>query len=405
MKQCLGCGANVEPILSFGRMPLGNGFLRRDQFADEFFFNLSIGLCAGCGLVQACEVVDRKRMFHNEYPYYSSVSVRMAEHFRRFAEEVGGWCRSATPFVVEIGSNDGIFLRHLAAAGARHLGVEPAANVARAAAQRGVRTLCRFMDEQVAKDIAVENGQADAIVGANVLSHISDLHSLLAGVGHLLKPQGVLIFEDPYLGDILARTAYDQIYDEHAFYFSAGAVSRLLARHGLELIDLAPQPVHGGSMRYWVARRGAYTPSRAVSAHLGQEEELGLSRLETFARFRTRVERSRAALCGLLERLKGEGKRIVGYAATAKSATVINYCGLGPDLIECIYDTTPIKHGTYSPGAHLPVRPYQEFRCRYPHCALLFAWNHAEEILGKEEAFRAAGGRWIVYVPEVALLA
>jgi len=403
MKQCLACDARVEPFLSFGRMPLGNGFLRRDQFADEFFFDLSAGLCTGCGMVQVHNPVSPERMFHAHYPFYSSTSARMAAHFRRFAAEVQAWCQGPAPFVVEIGSNDGAFLSPLAAAGVHHLGIEPAANVARVAAERGVCTLSRFMDEQVALDVVAEHGQADVVVGANVLSHVPDLHSVFAGVRQLLKPQGVLIFEDPYLADVLAKTAYDQIYDEHIFYFSVGAISRLLQQHGLELIDVVPQPVHGGSMRYWVAHPGAYPAANAVADSLAHEDELGLTRLETFARFRERVERSRRELLGLLEKLKNEGKRIVGYAATAKSGTVINYCGLGPDLIECIYDKTPIKQGMYSPGAHLPVRPDKEFRCPYPDFAVLFAWNHAEEILANEAAFRTAGGRWIVYVPDVAV--
>jgi methylation protein EvaC len=404
MKQCLVCDAAVETFLNLGRMPRGNGFLRPDQFASEFFFELSAGLCAGCGMVQVRNPVSPERMFHADYPFYTSTSARMSEHFRRLAGELRQWCRSASPFVVDIGSNDGTFLSPFAAAGIRHLGIEPAANVARAAVERGVRTLSQFMNETLAREVVAENGQADIVFSANVLSHIPDLHSVFAGIKLLLKPQGVLVFEDPYLADIVAKTAYDQIYDEHIYYFGAGAISRLLAQHGLELIDLIPQPVHGGSMRYWVGHRGAYPPAGSVAERLAREDELKLGRLETFERFRERVERSRQALRELLEKLKAQSKRVVGYAATAKSATVLNYCGLGPDLISCLYDKTPVKQGKYSPGAHLPVRPDREFANPYPDYALLFAWNHAEEIFAKEGAFREAGGRWIVFVPEVRIL-
>jgi methylation protein EvaC len=228
---------------------------------------------------------------------------------------------------------------------------------------------------------------------------------VFAGIKRLLKPRGILAFEDPYLGDIVEKTSYDQIYDEHAFYFSAESVSFLAGLHELELIDVLPQNVHGGSMRYVLGHRGVYVVSEAVERLREKENALGLSRPETYARLRRNVEASRDELRGVLEELCSGGHRVAGYAATSKSTTVTNYCGLTPRLVEFISDTTPIKQGKFSPGAHIPVRPYEEFQANYPDFGLLFGWNHAEEIMAKERAFRDAGGRWIVYVPKVEVLA
>ena len=402
MKPCAVCRSPIEAFLSFGRMPIANGFLTEAQFAEEYFFELAVGFCARCHMVQLTEPVEREKLFHQNYAFFSSTSACMAEHFRRLAESVRAeHLAGSDPFVVEIGSNDGILLQHYARAGIRHLGVEPSANVAQVARGKGVRTAAEFIDEALARRIVAEHGQADVVLGANVICHLPYLHSVAAGIRLLLKPRGVLVFEDPYLGDIVEKTSYDQSYDEHAFYFSVTALDHLFAQHGMEIVDVAPQEVHGGSMRYTVAHRGARAPCAAVEALRARERALGLSEAATFERFRCNVEGSRDELMRLLRRLKAEGRRVVGYGATSKSTTVTGYCGITPDLVEFISDTTPIKQGKFSPGAHVPVRPHSEFAQRPPDYALLFAWNHGREIMAKEQAFTASGGKWITYVPRV----
>lgn len=388
--------------MTFGKMPIANGFLAPEQFADEYFFELKTAFCPRCKMVQLAELVDERRMFHENYAFFSSTSVRMAEHFQRFAHSViDGYLDPVDPFVVEIGSNDGIMLQNFARSGIRHLGIEPSANVAEVARGKGIRTISEFFNEDLARRIVAEHGQADAFLGANVMCHIPYLHSVAAGIRILLKPRGVLMFEDPYLGDIVQKISYDQIYDEHAFYFSVASVSHLFGEHGLEVIDVLPQNVHGGSMRYVIAHKGARPVSTAVAAQRAKEEALGLHKPETYDALRHGIERSRDELMSLLRNLKQQGKRVVGYGATSKSTTVTNYCGITPDLVEFISDTTPIKQGKFSPGAHIPVRPYAAFEEHYPDYALLFAWNHAEEIMAKEQKFRDAGGQWINYVPKV----
>lgn len=402
MKSCLCCSSPVEPFIDFGRMPLGNGFLVPAQFADEYFYQMQAGFCAACGMMQLLDQPDRERMFHENYAFFSGTSSYMARHFKTFADHViGDYLVAGKPFVVEMGSNDGIMLQNFAAAGIRHLGIEPSKNVAQVAIDRGVDTVTEFFGADLARRIVSERGQADAFLAANVMCHIPYIHAIVEGIDLLLKPTGVVLFEDPYLGDVVEKTSYDQIYDEHTFLFSVASVSSLFERYGMEVIDVEPQPTHGGSMRYVIARRGMRPVAQRVAVQREKERALGLHVPETYERFRSNCEASREQLMMTLHDLKAKGKRVVGYGATSKSTTVINYCGITPELIEFISDTTPIKQGKFSPGAHIPVRPYEEFVHDYPDCALLFAWNHATEIMEKEGAFRAAGGKWIVYVPKV----
>jgi methylation protein EvaC len=405
VSKCLVCSGGIEPFISFGRMPIANGFLTREEFADEFFFELRVGFCPACSMVQLTDLVSEEKLFHDAYPFFSSTSRRMASHFQRFAHWIRERYTGADPLVIEIGCNDGIMLQHFSAAGVRHVGIEPAKGVADVARGKGLNVISEFFDEELARRIVSQHGQADAFLGANVMCHIPYLHSVADGVRLLLKPRGVLAFEDPYLGAIVGKTAYDQIYDEHVFYFSATAVSKLFEQHGLELIDVASQDVHGGSMRYVLSHRGARPVAAAVHRLLMEEKSRGLDQATTFAEFRANVERSKQQLVALLMEMRRTRKRVVGYAATSKSTTVINYCGITPELLEFISDTTPIKQGKFSPGMHIPIRPHSEFVARYPDYALLFGWNHSREIKDNEKGFRAAGGRWIEYVPEVHVAA
>jgi methylation protein EvaC len=402
MAKCLICEEGVEQFISFGKMPIANGFLTEEQFDSEYFFELKVGFCPVCKMVQLLELVDPAKMFHENYAFFSSTSKFMARHFEAFAESVKKERLTAEdPFVVEIGSNDGIMMQHFAKAGIRHLGIEPSSNVAAIAREKEINTISEFFNADLARKIVSEYGQADAFLGANVMCHIPAMNSVMEGVKLLLKPKGVLMFEDPYMGDIMEKTSCDQIYDEHAFYFSATSVSNLVKRHGLELVDLTPQAVHGGELRYVVAHKGALPVSDAVPAQKKKEEEMGLNSADAYHRFRENVERQKADLIKLLKDVKAQGKRVVGYGATSKSTTVTNFFGITPDLVEFISDTTPIKQGKFSPGAHVPVRPPEEFRNNYPEYALLFAWNHAAEIMENEKEFKKSGGKWIGYVPEV----
>ena len=402
MSGCRICHAPIERFIEFGRMPLANGFLTPDQFGDEYFFDLSAGYCPRCTLVQLIDQPQREQMFNDRYPFFSSSSVRMTAHFRQLALEVSAsYLPGRDPFVVEIGSNDGTLLLPLAQAGIRHLGVEPSASVARVAWDRSVSTLCRFFDDSLAKQILAEHGQAQAVIAVNALSHIADLHSVVAGIKRLLAPDGVGVIEDPYWGEVVEQTAFDQIYDEHASYFTLTSLQALLAQHDLAVVDVVPQPVHGGSLRYLIGSADQRPPARRVADLVARERATGLHSPEAFARFRDRVTANGEALVARLHDFKRRGQRVVGYGATSKSTTVINRFGITSELVEFISDTTPAKHGTFTPGAHIPVRSHDEFAAAYPDWALLFSWNHAAEVRANEQAFTEAGGRWIGYVPAV----
>lgn len=392
--------------MTFGRMPIANGFLTTAEIPDEYFFELAPAFCSHCGMVQLVEQPDPAKMFHGSYAFFSSTSRHMQVHFKAFADLVINrvFTGRKDPFVVELGSNDGIMLRNFRDQGFRHLGIEPSTNVADVARAQGIQTLSEFFNPELAERIVQARGHADAVICANVMCHIPDINAVAKGIARLLKPDGVLMFEDPYLGDMIAKTSYDQIYDEHVFIFSATSVAWAFGQHGLQLIDVLPQLTHGGSMRYVLAKQGSQVASPQVAALLTKEQEQGLQMERTYDQFRKNCEASRSALRALLEKLRLEGKRVVGYGATSKSTTVANYCGIDSTHIEYISDTTPIKQGKLTPGKHIPVKPYADFTQRPPDYALLFAWNHAEEIFAKENAFRTNGGKWITFVPKVAII-
>ena len=397
---CRICGEAAKPFMTFGKMPIANGFLTSPDVKDEYFFELAPVFCNHCTTFQIAEQPAPEKMFHDHYAFFSRTSKRMVEHFKQFAQWLKeNYCQDADPFVVELGSNDGIMLENFAKKNIRHLGVEPSANVAIEARKHGVNTVSQFFSPELADQIVAEYGQANAMTAANVMCHIPDLHGIADGANRLLKPSGVLIFEDPYLGDMIAKTSYDQIYDEHVYIFSAHSVANIFGRFGFELIDLLPQATHGGSMRYVLARKGARTVKPIVADILMKEKAQGLCDSKTYQQFKENCESSKKKLVDSLKACKAAGKKVVGYAATSKSTTVLNYCGIGPDLIDYICDTTPLKHNTFTPGTHIPVRPYENFTQEYPETALLFAWNHRDEVMQKEQAFAQAGGQWLTYVP------
>jgi methylation protein EvaC len=403
--KCRICGGALHEFVDFGRQPMANAFLKPSQFANEFFYRLGVGMCESCTMVQLIDEVPNERMFHKEYPYRSSGSTAMKAHFEsvanRFMERD---LQGPEKFIVEIGSNDGVMLNVIAKNGLRHLGVEPCDNLAKVAAANGVRVLNRYFDESTAAEIVAAHGRADVVFAANTFSHISRIDSVLRGLDRLLSDSGVFVFEDPYFLDIVDGTSFDQIYDEHIYVFTARSIAAMAARHGFELVDTERLSVHGGEVRYTIARPGARTPTPAVGEMLELERRRRLTETATLEAFAANAARRREELVTLLKDLRGQGKRIVGYGATGKSATVMNYCGIGPDLVSFVCDNTPAKQGLYTPGTHVPIRPPEAFREVDADYALLLAWNHADEIMKKEAKFREAGGRWILYIPEARVV-
>ncbi|MGW6458103.1 methyltransferase domain-containing protein [Streptomyces sp. NPDC055078] len=405
MLSCRICGGRLHEFMDFGRQPLSSGLLEPEYIGDEFLFRLAVGVCGACGMVQLVEEVPRHLMFNSHYPYLSSGSSVMRKHFERTAQHfLETELTGPDSFVVELGCNDGVMLRVLSEAGVRHLGVEPSESVADLARRQGIRVTTEFFQESTAAEIRTSDGPAQVIYAANTICHIPYLDSIFRGVDALLAPDGVFVFEDPYLADIVDLASFDQIYDEHFYFFSVSSVSAMVRQFGFELVDAQRLPVHGGEVRYTIAREGRRTPTPAVAELLERERVRGLSDLDTLKGFVAQVERNRDELVSLLRELRAEGRTVVGYGATAKSATVANYCGIGPDLVSFISDTTPNKQGRLTPGSHIPVRSREAFEDPYPDYAVLFAWNHADEIIAKEQQFRASGGKWILYVPDVRVV-
>jgi methylation protein EvaC len=402
---CWVCENEIEPFMTFGKQPIANNFLEKKDFNKEYFFEMETAFCEKCYSFQLKNQPTPEQMFNENYAFFSGTSKLMAEHFKEFSSMVFDYIDNDNdPFVVEIGSNDGIMLSNFANKGIKHLGIDPSENVVNVSKEKGINAVVDFFDYDVARRTVNEYGKASAFIAANVMCHIPYINSIVDGINELMKDDGVVIFEDPYLGEVIKKTTYDQIYDEHTFLFSAHSVQEIFKKRDFELIDLHPQETHGGSMRYVLARKGAYKINKSVFKILEQEKLQGLTSHSTFLKFKESCEDYKTNLLTLLENLKASGKSISGYAATSKSTTIINYCGITTEHIDCIYDTTPIKQNKFSPGAHIPVKPHSEFKNNYPDYALLFGYNHAKEIFAKEHDFESKGGKWIMYVPDIKII-
>lgn len=326
----------------------------------------------------------------------------MSNHFKIFADSLAyKELLSDTPFVVEIGCNDGIFLKHISERGIRHLGVEPAGDVADMAKMLGVNVLQSFFNFETANRIIQDHGRASVVVAANVLCHIPDIRGFAEAVAALLKPEGVLVFEDPYLGDVIRLGSYDQIYDEHVFLFSALSVSKIFAEVGLELVDVEPQPTHGGSMRYTLAPFGLRAKTTAVDTVIAEELRQGLDRTETFHTFAQHVAASAKVLSDFLEDLRSKNKKIGAYGATSKSTTIYNYAKIDRSLISCIFDNSASKIGKLTPGMHIPIVDESKFALDPPDVTFLAAWNHEREILDRYPSYAESGGLWLTHLPSV----
>jgi len=403
MSKCKVCGSKTRMIMSFGKMPIANGFID-SQRGNEFFYELKLVICPACFMVQLGETVKPEMMFNEDYHFISSTSQAMSKHFQDLAREIIGIVSAKkSPFVVELGCNDGIMLKHIGRAKINHLGVEPSGNVASLAREKGINVLEGFFDQGTARRIRGRYGEADIICGANVMCHIEDINSVFEGINVLLKEDGLFFFEDPYLLDIISKTSFDQIYDEHVYYFSGLSISELAKRHNMQLVDMAAQNVHGGSMRYYLRKTGSNKQSRQVQQYLSQEEGLSLHKIDGYRNFKDNVNRICGDLKKTLLEIKKKGNRIAGYGATSKSTTLLNYARIGPDIIDYISDITPTKINKYTPGMHIPVKSHEVFATDNPAYTLLLAWNHKDEIFKKEKQYREKGGKFIIYFPEVVI--
>ncbi len=397
---CRVCGDKISEFMTFGKMPIANNFLETKDFNDEYFFELAPSFCESCHSFQLLEQPDPDRMFHENYAFFSQTSNSMKIHFKSLANKIKeDYFKSTKPFIVELGSNDGILLKNFVNSDCEHLGVEPSKNVADEALKNNVRSIVKYFSSNLADEIIEENGKADVVTSANVMCHIPDINDVAKGISKLLKDDGVLIFEDPYLLSTIEKISYDQIYDEHVFLFSILSVNSIFSKFGLYLFDVEPLNTHGGSMRYYLRKNKNIIKSKNLEIYEEKEAKAKLNSIQTYIQFSKSVEKSKNDLINLLINLKAEKNKIFGYAATSKSTTVLNYCNIDSSIIEGIFDTTPIKHNKFSPGKHIPILNYSDFSKIDLKYLYNFAWNHFDEILLKEKDYQRDGGKWITHVP------
>jgi SAM-dependent methyltransferase len=355
--------------------------------------------------VQLPEFVSPAHIF-TEYAYFSSYSTSWVAHAKAYCAMIRSRLGlRPNSLVVELGSNDGYLLQHFLALGQRVLGIEPAANVAEAAAAKGVPTRVAFFGTEVAGEVAAEHGRADLIVANNVLAQVPQLNDFVAGMACLLAPDGVITIEVPHLGRLIAENQFDTIYHEHFSYFSLVTVRRIAAANGLVPIDVEMLPTHGGSMRVYLARRGTEHPvSARVGKLMAEERRDGLESLSGYADFAGRVRRTKRSLLAALIAAKEDGKRICGYGAPGKGNTLLNYCGIGPDFLDFTVDRNPYKQGRYTPGMHIPIKHVDAIDAAKPDYILILPWNLKREIATQMSRIGAWGGKFIIPIPEIAVI-
>jgi SAM-dependent methyltransferase len=404
---CRFCGAPVEAVFAdLGMSPLANSYLPAERAnAMEPFYPLRALVCGSCFLVQLEQFETPEHIF-SDYAYFSSYSSSWLEHSRRYSElMIERFALDASSHVVEIASNDGYLLQYFHERHISVLGIEPAANVAKVALQKGIPTLVEFFGRDTAASLAGESS-ADLLLGNNVLAHVPDLNDFVAGMKTLLKPAGVITMEFPHLMALMRENQWDTIYHEHFSYFSFLTVSRVFEAHGLRLFDVEELSTHGGSLRIYACHADdAEKRQSAAAAELYERErESGYEQLATYLAYNRRVEQDKREILSFLIDLKSQGLRIAGYGAPAKGNTLLNYCGIGRDFVDFTCDLNPHKQSHLLPGSHIRIRPPEALREERPDVVLILPWNLKEEIVKQLSFIEEWGGRFAARTPELRLL-
>jgi SAM-dependent methyltransferase len=372
----------------------------------EPFFPLHARVCERCFLVQLDEYVSPDNIF-SEYAYFSSYSDSWVEHARRYSELMRARFNiSDSSMVMEIASNDGYLLQHFLAAGVPVLGIEPAANVAKVAQQRGIRTEVCFHGNSNARKIVSHYGQADLLLGNNVLAHVPDINDFVTGMKILLKPTGVITMEFPHLQRLMEQNQFDTIYHEHFSYLSFLTVNQIFATHGLTVFDVDELPTHGGSLRIYARHSAdiAKPVSNRAQQLIAREKSLGFDRLETYSDFSEQVRETKRKILAFLIKLKQQGKQIVGYGAPGKGNTLLNYCAIRTDFLDYTVDRNPYKQGKYTPGTHIPILAPEQILETKPDYIFILPWNLKDEIVSQLAYVREWGCRFVVPIPEPTVI-
>ena len=375
----------IKPFMTFGRMPIANGFLKKKDFKKEFFFDMEVGFSKDLSLFQLNNHPKPTSMFNKNYPFFTGSSKGMIEHFKDYSKWIKKNYFKDVKNMIEIGSNDGTFLKNFNSSKVNNIGFEPSTNVARVAAKNGVKTINKFFNFKNASKLKKFKKKTDLICAANAICHVPNLKDLIKGADFLLSPNGYFIFEEPYLGSMYKKVSYDQIYDEHIFMFSVSSIKKIFNLFDFDLVDVQPQITHGGSMRYVIGRKNHHLIKKNVEKYLRHENKNNIDSFKGCMKFKKNCEISKKNLIKKINSIKNKKQNIVGYAATSKSTTILNYCKIDNNKIDYICDTTPEKIGKYTPGTHIPVVSMDHFKKKIPDSIFLFAWNHKKEIFKKEK--------------------
>lgn len=398
MKQCRVCKSeNLLLFLPMGSQPLANAFLKKTQDQEQSF-NLDALVCLDCALIQIEDQVPKD--FFRHYLYVPSFSVTMHKHFSDLAKMVA-YRKIGPGYVMDIGCNDGLFLKACKSLKLPVLGVDPARNLVEGAIKEGVPVVNEYFGAKTSLSIRKEYGKASVIVSTNTISHVDDLLDFSLGVKELLEPEGTYILEIPHAGDLIEKNEFDTIYHEHLSEFSVTSIQKLLAPFEMRIFDIERLEIHGGSLRYFICHHNSVVHKEhpSVKSWLEKEKLRGLFEKDTYVSFALRVTKNKILLVKMLAGLKAEGKTIVGYGAPAKGNALLNHFGIGPEILGYLADRSSLKHGLFSPGTHIPIVPSERILADQPDYVLILAWNFAAEIIAQETEYRERGGRFIIPIP------
>ena len=407
LKSCRFCGGKLQrTFIDLGMSPLCETYPSAAELSrGEMFYPLHVFVCEKCFLVQLEEFESPEKIF-SDYPYFSSYSDSWLKHCETYTSKViERFGFGAQSSVVEVASNDGYLLQYFVKKGVPVLGIEPAANVAKVAVEKGVPSLARFFGTQLALELAGKGQTADLVIGNNVLAQVPDLNDFVEGLKLLLKPNGVLTLEYPHLLRLIERNEFDTIYHEHFSYFSLLATVTILQAHGLKVFDVEEIPTHGGSLRVYASRVEDLTHrvQSSVEVLIQLEKKSALDSIAGYEGFARQVKQTKFALLEFLLSAVREGKTVAGYGAPGKSATLLHYCGIGKDLIEYTVDRSPYKQGRFLPGTHIPIYHPDRLRKTKPDYVVILPWNLKDEIMEQFQFIREWGGRFVVPIPRVAI--
>ncbi len=400
--RCRMCkSTNLYQFLDLGFSALSDGFLSKEDLQKpETFYPLNVLICKICGLCQLGHIVPPKFMFNKNYPYDSSTTKTGREHFTNMGYDI---CKifdlKLNSLIIDVGSNTGVLLSSFKSKNMNVLGIEPSSNVANIARKNGIRTINDFFSKELAKKIIKKHGKSSVITATNVFAHIDDLDDFIAGAKILLNENGIIVIEAPYLVNLIDNLEYDTIYHEHLSYLSVKPVKLFCKKHNLELFDVEMKKIHGGTIRYFIGRKDKYSISKNVTKFLKLENDKKIYSKKHLDDFAKKVISHRSKLMGLLHDLKKSGKTIVGISAPAKGNTLLNYCRIGPEILDYVTEKNPLKIGKYTPGMHIPVYSDKKLLTHKSDYALVLAWNFAEEIMSNNSSYKKNRGKFIIPLP------